>query len=442
MCVVCQTISVGAAALTGILPVAVPEPEALQPIPAAVTPSAAQAASIGGTACLRLGQSQKTSAGSFICSAVGKRKLWRPSRTSAGSPSSKVTTTTTSTTSDSLSFRNPMIYGVRVDQLTRRSDSASYFEKDSRKPEDFSVIKQKAFAELNPASLTLSHPNIEFVYDIRPSFPAVLIDYTKRELSAAASLWNTFFQSKIRVRVSLVTEKDREYIKSDRWLQLNLPASFDRFEARNERPFITGGAGYWERDGEWTGSIYLGTASYLDLTYVNFQWPQVARHEFFHVVQDYAMFRTRRTRPSSESEHNMIQPLHFREGGADAIGYLTSFRNLGWSSDATNWNLWSRRKIGDSWLSVQTIDDAIRMMVATENREPSQAFEMSYAVGSVMYEWFIGTYGLVGFTSLLNQLATASSFDVALRNSVGITQSEFYAKCAPYLISAYRNTDS
>jgi len=90
---VCQTISVGAAALTGILPVAVPEPEALQPIPAASSPSAAQTASIGGTMCKKLGQIRKTSAGSFRCTAVGKQKTWRPLQSAA------TTSTTTSTTS-------------------------------------------------------------------------------------------------------------------------------------------------------------------------------------------------------------------------------------------------------------------------------------------------------------------------------------------------------
>jgi len=87
---VCRTISVGAAALTGILPVAVPEPQALQPTPAAVSPAAAQAASIGGTACKKLGQIRKTSAGSFRCTVVGKQKTWRPLETA-------VTTTTTTT---------------------------------------------------------------------------------------------------------------------------------------------------------------------------------------------------------------------------------------------------------------------------------------------------------------------------------------------------------
>lgn len=78
--------------MTGILPVAVPEPEALQPIPAAVSSNAAQASSIGGTTCKKLGQTRKTSAGSFRCTAVGKRKLWRSIRTAT--TTSRPTTTT------------------------------------------------------------------------------------------------------------------------------------------------------------------------------------------------------------------------------------------------------------------------------------------------------------------------------------------------------------
>lgn len=388
--------------------------------------------------CTRINASRTVAGVRYVCSKKGKSLVWV---VRSNLPSRRTTQTTVRPVSDSLSFKNPMIYGVSDERLTRRSDTGTYFDSDSRKLEVFSTIRQKAYAELNPSLLSSTHPNVEFVYDVRPSFPTALIEYTKRELSAAASLWNDFFKSKIRVRVSLVTEKDRDYIKSDRWLQLNLPSSFDRFEARNERPFITGGGGYWDRDGEWTGNIYLGTASYLDLTFVGYQWPQVARHEFFHVVQDYAMFRTGRARPNSQSEYNKLQPNHFREGGADAIGYLTSFRHIGWSSDAMNWNLWSRRRSGDAWIKVQTSDDAVRMMTATEANEPSQAFEMGYAIGSVMYEWLIGTYGLDGFKSLLNQFATASSFDSALQNSVGITQNEFYARSAPYVLSAFRNTD-
>ena len=333
-----------------------------------------------------------------------------------------------------------MIYGLNDGVLTRKADSGKYFETDSRSASAFSTIRQKAYSELSLKSADTSHPNIEFIYDIRPSFPAALVSHSKRELDAAAALWNSYFTTKTKVYVSLVTEQDREYIKSNQWLQQNLPGSFSRFDTKNERPFITGGGGYWETDGEWTGKIFLGTASYLDLTYINYEWPQVARHEFFHVVQDYAIFKNRRSRFSSQSEYNKLQPHHFREGGARTASFFTAFRNLGWSADAMDREVWARKNAARYWIDVKTVDDVIRMMIGTESNSPYDAFEMGYAIGAVMYEWLIGTYGLDGFKRLLDQLATAPSFDVALQNSIGLTQTAFYEKSAPYVFSVFEAT--
>ncbi|MEY3111680.1 MAG: hypothetical protein RIT23_811, partial [Actinomycetota bacterium] len=83
-------------------------------------------------------------------------------------------------------------------------------------------------------------------------------------------------------------------------------------------------------------------------------------------------------------------------------------------------------------------EDAVAMMIATEKREPYQAFEMSYAIGAVMYEWVVGTYGLDGFTKMLNQFTTATNFDQVLQRSIGLTKSEFYSKVAPYVYETFK----
>jgi len=87
MCIVCQTISVGAAALTGILSIATPEPAVVTPSPTAVSQSAIQPTSIGGTTCKKIGQIRNTSAGSFRCTTVGKRRIWQRS----GAPATTTT---------------------------------------------------------------------------------------------------------------------------------------------------------------------------------------------------------------------------------------------------------------------------------------------------------------------------------------------------------------
>jgi hypothetical protein len=401
---------------------------AIGPVAAATSPSP-------GGKCTRVGATAVSKGLKFTCVKKGKKTTWN---SGVAIKTGKGATTQAPVVSDSVSYKGSMIYDLKDSYLTRKADSGTYFESDSRAVSSFSAIRQKAHSELALKSSTISHPNIEFTYDIRPSFPKALIEHSKRELSEAATLWNDFFGTKIKVQVYLVTEQDREYIKSNRWLQNNLPSSFDRFDRRNEKPFITGGGGYWENNGEWTGSIYLGTASYLDYKFVGYEWPQVAKHEFFHVVQDYAIYQTRRPRPNSEREGNVLQPQHFREGGANAVGYLTGFRNIGWGSDAADWMVWARAAASRNWIDIKSLDDVTRMMVETETNGTNEAFEMSYAIGALMYEWVLGTYGREGFVKLLNQLASAPSFDVALQRSIGLTKSEFYSKSAPYVVSVFQ----
>ena len=400
-----------------------------------ISPASAATPTQAGGKCARAGATKISKGLKFTCVKNGKKTTWN---SGVAVKTGKDATAQPTVISDSLSYKGAMIYDLKDSYLTRKADSGTYFETDSRAASAFSAIRQKAHSELALKSSTISHPNIEFIYDIRPSFPKALIEHSKRELSEAATLWNDFFGTKIKVQVYLVTEQDREYIKSNRWLQNNLPSSFDRFDSKKERPFITGGAGYWENNGEWIGSIYLGTASYLDYKFVNYEWPQVAKHEFFHVVQDYAIYQTRRPRPNSEREGNVLQPQHFREGGANAVSYLTAFRNIGWGSDAADWMVWQRAIYSRNWIDIKSLDDVLRMMVGTETNANNEAFEMSYAIGALMYEWVIGTYGREGFVKLLNQLASASSFDQALQRSIGLTQSEFYAKSAPYVFSVFQ----
>jgi hypothetical protein len=400
-----------------------------------VAPASAATPTKAGGKCTRVGATKISKGLKFTCVKKGKKTTWN---SGVANKAGKIVPAQPTVISDSLSYKNAMIYDLKDSYLTRKADSGTYFETDSRAASAFSAIRQKAYSELALKSSTISHPNIEFIYDIRPSFPKALIEHSKRELSEAATLWNDFFGTKIKVQVYLVTEQDREYIKSNRWLQNNLPSSFDRFESKKERPYITGGGGYGENNGEWIGSIYLGTASYLDYKFVNYEWPQVAKHEFFHVVQDYAIYQTRRPRPNSEREGNVLQPQHFREGGANAVSYLTAFRNIGWGSDAADWMVWQRASYSRNWIDIKSIDDVLRMMVGTETNANNEAFEMSYAIGALMYEWVIGTYGREGFVKLLNQLASASSFDQALQASIGLTQSEFYSKSAPYVFSVFQ----
>lgn len=339
--------------------------------------------------------------------------------------------------SDALNFKGRMLYDIRDGQLIRRADSGSYFETDSRAESSFDPIRIKAYRELNKNPGNRLHPNVEFKYSISDSFPKFLIEYTKRELDEAAALWDSFIGRKITVNVYLVTEKDRENIKSNRWLQMNLPNAFTRFDLKRERPFITGGGGYWNGDDGWFGNIYLGTASYLDPTYVNYEWPQVARHEFVHLVQDFAYARNGKLR-GNKAQFDALQPQNFREGSGNTISYLTAFRNIGWSSDAMDWLIWQRAEYTKNWKTVKTVAEVKALMIATDVGTPDEAFEQSYAVGALMYEWLIGTYGFDGYKKVINEFASVSSFGQAVQNALGVKKEDLYDQMAEYVFQSYQ----
>ena len=174
-----------------------------------------QAAIKSGAVCKKAKQVKVVSEVSYRCVKSGKKLVWRKvvaapmvipaaevTPSPSPSPSVEASPTPTATPSptipsDFLSFKNAMVYGLSGTRLIRKADSGLFFEDDSRGAEVFSEVRRKAFAELNQDRKTSGHPNIEFTYEITPSFPAFLIDFIKHELSAAADLWNDFFTRSI-----------------------------------------------------------------------------------------------------------------------------------------------------------------------------------------------------------------------------------------------------
>ena len=429
-----------------------------------------------GGSCSKLGQTFVQSNSRFTCTKSGKKLIWKKSSiTSIAAPKPKISATpisptpapsatvmpstspTPSIVNDYLDFRRTIIYGIQGVELTRRADSGVFFNTDSRSTSTFSSIRQKAYLELNKDTGNKSHPNIEFIYFVTPNFPSILVNFYKKELDEAAALWNDYFNGKFRVNIYMVTEKDREYVKTNSWLQRNLAAvsnapgqkaEFDRLEDRSQRPFVGGGAGFWKSNsGEWMGNLYLSTASWIDLNFINYEWPQTAKHEFVHIVQDYAFYKNLQDRP--RELHELVQPIHFREGGANAISYLSGFSNIGWSSDAMDWNFWMLTRDSKSWRTIKNETDAISLMKAMECLKtcekptadnPGQAFFWAYSYGAVMYEWVLGTYGFEGYKRMLDRLVTATTFEEVTQGAFSLSKDDFYAKIAPYIVENIART--
>ena len=163
---------------------------AIGPVAAATSPSP-------GGKCTRVGATSVSKGLKFTCVKKGKKTTWN---SGVAIKTGKGATTQAPVVSDSVSYKGAMIYDLKNGFLTRKANSGTYFETDSRAASSFSAIRQKAYSELALKSSTISHPNIEFTYDIRPSFPQALIEHSKRELSEAATFGMTFLEQKSRFR--------------------------------------------------------------------------------------------------------------------------------------------------------------------------------------------------------------------------------------------------
>jgi hypothetical protein len=174
------------------------------------------------------------------------------------------------------------------------------------------------------------------------------------------------------------------------------------------------------------------------------------------VVQGYAFAKNFKSLGLSQfpqervDDSRRVQPLHFREGGANTISYLTSFRNLGWSSDALDWLMWNRTREAKAAFRLESTKDVISALREMEciqecrplsSNKPEEAFAYSYALGALLYEWVIGTYGLDGFKRILDQLMVSKTFDEVIQRSLRISKDELYEKSASYIFDILTRTD-
>jgi hypothetical protein len=73
---------------------------------------------------------------------------------------------------------------------------------------------------------------------------------------------------------------------------------------------------------------------------------------------------------------------------------------------------------------------------------PSEAFEQSYAVGALMFEWVIGTYGFAGYKKIINEFATVNSFSEAVQKALGVSKDDLYEQMSGYVYSRYQKVYS
>ena len=165
-------------------------------------------------------------------------------------------------------------------------------------------------------------------------------------------------------------------------------------------------------------------------------------HELTHAYQ-YSVTPTIpkqnfRTVDGKLTEGKIYLPQSLIEGSANTFGAAILVKHVGWYSDLMNWDI-GRYKRSTNKPNLVDIAEAIQLLNESESYLPRtgvlQDFER--VIGQLAYEYFVATYGVKAYLDLFDNVYKLRDFDLAIKETIGITKTEFYQAAAPYLLSAF-----
>ena len=417
-----------------------------------LVPMNAIAAVKAGDPCKKAGTTATANGKKYTCIKSGKKLVWNkgvaiaaPKPTSTATPTSASSPSTTSTPAPSKDLnrgyiRNgQFVYRVVNGVLERRIyDSNDYASIDTRQESEFDAIRVKAYKEMRSLLSVSGHPRINIQYSITDNYPKAHSEAIKLGVIFAAERINALVDENFKTSVVLVTEKDKEYVRSNLG-KLSRPdevggtlANLDRYVS-NTQAVGSGSAGFNRRGEGFMGGTYVGTfPSYLG---IDFLWPEIATHEMTHVLQ---MFYISKREYNSEEAWLKVAPVHFTEGSANTIGHAWAVQNLGWYSDESDYTIKRYMSGFRGNNKMQTEAEVLEMLEKTISRADSQYSEMAYPVGQVLWEFIIGTYGFDSYMKFLKNISVLPSYEENIKAVTGLSKNELYKNAAPYIISTWK----
>jgi hypothetical protein len=410
-----------------------------------------------GGACKKVQQVKVVGNTSLKCLKVGKRLVWRevksrpviaPTVEVTPSPNPSPTPTpipspTRKPVSTIPSIGKGIGYVYRYDsgKQERLNFDGEWYSTDARTDDAFHEIRVAAYRSITSLPTDEDHKNIKFEYLIRPSYPTAIAEIIKKQSTDAARRLSPLLDRKLTIRLIMITEKDQDFI--DQELSSMIPIDPKSFSFMKNYTALssfysmggTGGgqAGFIEaRD----YGYYLAHTS--SLAEPDTYWPEVPPHELAHVLQ-FFLARNSNSR-FGEGHPEAKWHGHLVEGSANTLGMALGFETLGWYSDEMDRILRrniNTQRIGGS-VPMETVEDAISLIKTIEKRDTEVGNEFSYSAGQIVWEYFIGKYGIEKFIDFLKNIPKTQNFNENLKTTIGLDRDSFYREAGKYLLDTWK----
>ena len=395
-----------------------------------------------GSTCETKGLTKSDSGTEFICELSNEKLIWIDK---------------SNTSLYAIGPGGRLVYRYVDKKLQRLNQFELWQEKDSRAESEFDPIRVAAYKSISNLAIDDSYKNINIEYYIRPSFPTVISDSIKFQVTETAKRISPLLDKKMIFKLILVTEKDRKFIMNElpkiapnvEWrgsnssFQTPTLDAYETYDGFISRSGTGGGlAAYLPNENI---GYYIGHTS--TLATMKTYWPAIAPHEFTHVLQGWFVNGFVRNYPDGHPKAAWSR--HLIEGSANTVGIAMGFDQLGWYSDEMDRLLQRSIELGrgenysnfDRLFPMKNNSDAVNLIKLLEAAEGRWPQDLSYSAGQFIWEFYIGKYGFDKYIDLLKSLKT-NSFADGIKITIGISKDQFYQEAAPYLLSNWQRLSS
>jgi hypothetical protein len=296
----------------------------------------------------------------------------------------------------------------------------------------------KIYKNYNHAACKEKHPNFTATYLSSPTYKPAMLAQQKVLFEQAMSCYNGYFDHNVTINIAVLTESDYEFLASQ---MTNGVATFDAIQLRwakfmMER--LASGAGRFAGSAGWNVATNSAWVLMIDSSKSAMPDAHGAAHEFVHILQSYSKsgFFPYYGDGSSDADYLNV-PNWFWEGTAE----LFSYASISSSAGIFSAQMAQARTQANGAPSLKKIANAtevittIKKLGAPSNQE---ANSMMYALGSVVCEYLLATYGYAKYWQIMQNAGTYKDFSENLKATIGVTQDEFFAKAAPFVFSQWK----
>jgi hypothetical protein len=417
-----------------------------------------------GATCAKKSATQIVGTKKFTCLLVGKKLIWdkgvaipKKAATPAPSPSPSSTQAPSEPAPQIAIDTKWYPWSFRFNsagKLERKGGPVTNWSSDASRPgQSIDPIRVKAFEEIQKYSKgATSKPgvvNFSFGPNVDSGVEAAYRKYFNSSIK--------FYESRIPegtvLNVVVTSEKDDEFTKSalEKFFGNQSQANdfFKRYET-DIHQFISLGKG-WSGGG--SVSSYGPGKPLLYFGYVCscFNSEDILMPNVSHEITHYFQFATT---PNVRKQNfignypdwvegKVYIPSSLMEGSANTLGAAILVEHVGWYSDMMDWNL-GRYKRNGKIQSISSADEAVTLMktVKSWNIEPLGLGELHYALGQIIWEFYIATYGMESYMTLFANIEKYGDIEMALQKTENISESDFYQKAAPYVMRAFNAVTS